>query len=79
MNLFDLTDGKMNGFELAFLQSEEYADQIISKFREIYKNGDDPNWVLTAIALTLGISDEDLFPDSKKRIEDTISNYLRRF
>ena len=79
MNLFDMTDGKMNGFELAALQSEEYADQIIRIFKSNYEDGDDPSDLLTVIVNGLGVTDEDLFPESKRRIENEIKNYLMRY
>lgn len=77
--LFDLSDGKMNGFELAFLQSEEYADNIIRLFKSNYEDGDDPEDLINTICYGLHISDEDLLPDSKKRIENEIRNYLMRY
>ena len=79
MNLFNLTDGKMNSFEIIALQSEENADNIIRVFENNYEDGDDPEDLLTQIAEGLGIGSEDLLPASKQRIEDTIKNYLMRY
>lgn len=77
--LFNLADGNLNGFELAFLQSEEYADQIIRVFKNNYEDGDNPNDLLSQIAEGLDIHNGDLFPDSKERIEREVSNYLMRY
>lgn len=77
--LFNFADENLNGFELAFLQSEEYADQIIKEFKNTYIEGENPNELLSSIAGRLDIHNGDLFPDSKTRIEREVSNYLMRY
>ena len=61
------------------LQSEEYADQIIRTFKSNFEDGDDPNDLLQTICMGLNISDGDLMPESKRRIENEIKNYLMRY
>ena len=73
---FNLADGKMNGFEIAFLQSEEYADEVISRFKETYDGTQIPDQLLDAIVADMGLGHQDLMIDSVHRIENTISNYL---
>ena len=79
MNMFDLTDNITTGFEVMILQSEEYADQIIHLFKSNFENGDDPKKLLQTIAMKLNIGPEDLLPESKKRIENEVRNYLLRY
>ena len=75
----NFADGKMNGLECIILQSEENADQIIKVFKNNYEDGDDPQDLLAQICNGLNISDADLLPASKSRIEKEISNYLMRY
>ena len=77
--LFDLTDGKMNGFEIAFLQSEEYADEIIKRFKASYTGRENPNMLLDAIVEDMNLGSEDLMFDSIRRIENEVGNYVEAF
>ncbi len=61
------------------LQSEEYADEIIKKFKERWIGIGDPNEFLSNIADEIVPDAGDLLPASKTRIENTISNYLEVF
>lgn len=74
---FNLSDGQLTGFEAYFLQSEEWADEIIAKFKQFYDGGD-PNALLSDIAESMNISDKDLLSSSRIRIEKEIADYLRR-
>ena len=74
---FNIADGKMNGFELAVLQSEEYPDEIIKNFTRQYNGTQDPNFLLDSIVEDMDIDDSiDLVPESVERIKDEISNFL---
>ena len=74
---FNIADGKMNGFELAVLQSEEYADEIIKNFKRQYNGTQDPNLLLDSIVEDMNIDDSiDLVPESVERIKNEISNFL---
>lgn len=77
--LFNLTDNRMNGFEIAFLQSEEYADEIITEFKHRYIGTENPTSLLDDIISNRGIGPQDLMVNSIKRIENEVSNYLEVF
>ena len=77
--MFDMSDNVITPMEIALLQSEEYADEIIRKFKKEYNGSQMPTTLLDSIVKNMNLSAEDLFPDSIKRIEDTVSNYLRRY
>ena len=77
--MFDMSDNIVTPMEIALLQSEEYADEIIRKFEKEYNGSQMPTILLDSIVKDMNLSAEDLFPDSIKRIEDTVSNYLRRY
>lgn len=76
---FNLADGKMNGFEIAFLQSEEYADEIIKRFKTSYTGRENPNMLLDAIVEDMNLGNEDLMFDSIRRIENEVGNYVEAF
>lgn len=76
---FNLTDEKMNGFEIMVLQSEEYADEIIKTFKERWIGCGDPSQFLSDIADEILPDAESLLPASIKRIENEINNYLEVF
>ena len=76
--LFDMSDNVITPMEIALLQSEEYADEIIRRFEQEYNGCQIPTDLLDSIVKDMNLSAEDLFPDSIKRIENTVSNCLRR-
>ena len=76
---FNMADGHLTGFEAYFLSSEQYADKIIEIFKLNYTGEEDPNQLLAEIADTLKLSQGDLLPDSKARIEMEIHNDIARY
>lgn len=77
MEMFDLSNG-VNGLEYMMLQemqSEEYADEIIRRFKSEYCINDDPNLLLDSIVEDMNL-DIDIFPESVERIKNEISNYI---
>jgi hypothetical protein len=77
--LFDLTDGRMNGFELTVLTSHENADKILREFRNWYfygKHNDDIEEVLDDICTKLNIHDGDLLPEDIDRVRNEIMEFL---
>lgn len=73
----NFSDNQVNSFELILLQSEEYADEIIRRFKISYTGGD-PTVTLNNITNDMNLLEGDLLIESKKRIEAEISNYLER-
>ena len=78
MNMFNLSDG-INYYEMRILQSEEYGDQIIRKFKREYKYPDNPKHFLESLVAGMGLDSSDLTPSTIRRIENEINNYLRRY
>ena len=72
--MFDLSNG-VNGLECMMMQSEEYADEIIRRFKSEYCINDDPNLLLDSIVEDMNL-DIDIFPESVERIKNEISNYI---
>jgi hypothetical protein len=75
-NLFDFADNWVSPLEISMLISEEYADEIIKTFKERWAGCGDPSQFLSDIADEILPDAESLFPESKKRIEKEINNYL---
>lgn len=79
INMFDMTDTIITPYELAVLQSEEYADKIVKTFRERWAGCGDPSQFLSDIAEEILPDAGSLLPASIKRIENEINNYLEVF
>ena len=75
-NMFDFTDNWVSPMEMAILISEDYANQIIKTFKERWAGCGSPSQFLSDIADEILPDAESLLPDSKKRIEKEINNYL---
>jgi len=71
--LFDLSDGIMNGFELAVLSSADAADLIIKEFKRKYR-GQDPQLLLDSIVENTNVND--IFPEDVERIKEAVLDYL---
>jgi hypothetical protein len=78
MKMFSLSDG-INYYEMHMLQSEEYGDQIIRKFKREYKYPNDPKYFLESLVAEMGLDSSDLTASTIRRIENEINNYLRRY
>ena len=78
-NMFDFTDNWVSPMEMAILQSEDYANQIIKIFKERWIGCGSPSQFLSDIANEILPDAESLLPASKKRIENEINNYLEVF
>ena len=75
-NMFDFTDNWVSPMEMVILTSEDYANQIIKTFKERWVGCGDPSQFLSDIANEILPDAESLLPDSIKRIEKEINNYL---
>jgi hypothetical protein len=74
MEMFNLNNG-VNVLECMVLQSEEYADEIIRRFKREYCVNDDPNELLDSIVEDMDI-DGDIFPESVERIKNELSYFI---
>ena len=76
IELFNMRDNYISPLEITLLTSEEYADKIIKTFKERWTGCGNPSQFLSDIANEILPDAESLLPDSKKRIEKEINNYL---
>ena len=72
--LFDMSDGVMNGFELAVMSSADAADTVIKEFKRRYRRGQDPTFLLDSIVDDINV--DDIFPEDCERIKEAITDYL---
>lgn len=72
--LFDMSDGIMNGFELAVMSSADAADIVIKEFKRKYHRGQDPQFLLDSIVDDINV--DDIFPEDCERIKEAITDYL---
>lgn len=72
--LFDMSDGVMNGFELAVMSSADAADMAIKEFKRKYHRGQDPQFLLDSIVDDINV--DDIFPEDCERIKEAITDYL---
>ena len=78
--MFDINfaDGNINAVEIMILQSEEYADEIIRRFKVEYCINDDPNLLLDSIVEDIK-PDIDIIPESVERIKNEIANFIGEY
>lgn len=74
IDMINFADGLLTPLEIQILESEEIADQIIKDFKKFYSDENDPQFVLNKIAANYATNE--LLPESIKRIEYEVSNFL---
>lgn len=77
MDYFNLSNG-INYYEMSMLQSEEYADEIIRRFKSEYCINDNPNILLDSIVGNMNL-DIDIFPESVEHIKNEIANFIGEY
>ena len=73
--------GKVNGFDLMIMQSDEYTDTILKLFEKAIKNGCDPNQCQFEIYRAAGVNDfdNDIIDEDKERIKVEVEKMYRRY
>lgn len=70
-------DGRLNGVDLAIMESQQNADRLISCFEQAIRAGYNPNDVANRIYKETGIMPEDLTAFDRKRVERKVEEVYK--
>lgn len=71
-------DGRFNGFDGMIMQSQQYTDTLIERFKDAVDRGYDPNDVKERIFKEEHIKESDLTDFDKKRLIEKIEKYYNQ-